>query len=83
MDKPMQGVQARIVGKVHEYKVYEKGPADLIVRVSHGKDKQTGNYKPSSWYNIKVFLQKRAEVAALHLQRDDLVSVDVLSLIHI
>ncbi len=77
MDKPMQGIQARIVGKVHEVKIPPKGPQVLVVRVLHGKDKQTGAYKPSSWYNVKVFAGKQAELAAANPQKDDLVSVDV------
>jgi single-stranded DNA-binding protein len=77
MDKPMQGIQARITGKVHEVKVPPKGPVVLVVRVSHGKDKQTGAYKPSSWYNVKVFAGKQAELAAANPQKDDLVTVDV------
>ena len=77
MDKPMQGIQARIVGKVHEVKVPPKGPVVLVVRVSHGKDKQTGNYKPSSWYNVKVFAGKQADLSAANPVKDDLVSVDV------
>lgn len=79
MDKPMQGIQARITGKVHEVKVPPKGPQVLVVRVSHGKDKQTGAYKPSSWYNVKVFAGKQAELAAANPQKDDLVTVDVWS----
>ena len=77
MDKPMQGVQARITGKVYEIKVPERGPVVLTLRVSHGKDKQTGAYRPSSWYNVKVFANKQTELGAADLRKDDLLTVDV------
>ncbi len=39
----MQGVEARIVGKVYEIKdAIGNGPVVVVVRVSHGKDKNTG-----------------------------------------
>jgi single-stranded DNA-binding protein len=77
MDKPMQGINARITGKIYEVKTPPKGPVVLVLRVSHGKDKQTGNYKPSSWYNVKVFAAKQADLGAASPQKDDLITVDV------
>ena len=72
----MQGVEARIVGKVYEIKdAIGNGPVIVVVRVSHGKDKNTGNFKPSSWYEVKVFGQRKPE--AMALARDQLVQLDV------
>lgn len=72
----MQGVEARITGKVYEIKPpVGNGPVVVVVRVSHGKDKTTGAYKPSSWYEVKVFGQRKDE--ALALAKDQLVQLDV------
>lgn len=75
MDKPMQGVRAQICGVVHEITVPERGPTVLTVRVSHGKDKQTGNWKPSSWYRVKAFGDKAAMLK--DVTTDALVTVGV------
>ena len=76
--QPMQGVTAKICGKVHEVRApVGKGPVVLVLRVSHGKDKVTGDYRPSSWYNVKVFAAKQAELGASNPQQGDLYTVDV------
>lgn len=71
-----QGIEARIVGKVQEVKQpIGNGPAVVVVRVSHGKDKATGEWRPSSWFDVRVFGEKR--IAAVQLAKDDLVQLDV------
>lgn len=76
-DTPMQGVSLKICGKVHEVRApVGKGPVTLVLRVSHGKNKDTGEYKPSSWYNVKVFSAKQAELAASNPQQGDLYTVE-------
>lgn len=60
--EPMQGVSARITGRVYEVAAPTgNGPVVVTVRVSHGKDKNTGDYRPSSWYRIKCFTAKQTE----------------------
>lgn len=76
-DLPMQGVSLKICGKVHEVRApIGKGPVTLVLRVSHGKNKETGEYKPMSWYNVKVFSAKQAELAASNPQQGDLYTVE-------
>jgi len=76
--EPMQGVSARITGRVYEVAAPTgNGPVVVTVRVSHGKDKNTGDYRPSSWYRIKCFTAKQTELAKLNPQKDDLVTFEV------
>lgn len=77
MNNPMQGVEATITGKVHEIKSPLKGPVTLVVKVSHGKDKKTDQWKPTSWYNIKVFAAKQAELGTADPQKGDLITCHV------
>ncbi len=77
MNRPMQGVEATITGKVHEIKVHSRGPVTLVVQVSHGKDKKTEQWKPSSWYNIKVFDSKQAALGTADPRKGDLITVTV------
>lgn len=75
MDKPMQGIQAQICGVVHEVSTPERGPAVVTVRVSHGKDKKTDQWKPSSWFRVKVFAGKLDFIK--HLTSEAIVTVSV------
>lgn len=52
-----QGIDLKVTGRVHDIKVPERGPKVIVVQVNHGKDKE-GKFRPSSFFDIKVFPSK-------------------------
>jgi hypothetical protein len=52
-----QGIDLKVTGRVHDIKVPDRGPKVLVIQVNHGKDKE-GKFRPSSFFDIKVFPSK-------------------------
>jgi hypothetical protein len=64
----------RIVGRLFEFKTPDRGPEILTLQVNHGKDKN-GNFKPSTFIDIKVFPSKRDQVLRINPDKGDILEV--------
>lgn len=69
-DRPT--LDLRIVGRLHEVKTFERGPDVLVLQVTHGKDKN-GNFRPSSFVELKVFPSKSDAVSRVRPDKGDML----------
>lgn len=73
--RTLPGIHANIIGKAHEIRVPERGPRILCVQVTHGKDKKTGNFKPSSFIDVKVFDSRGDMMDRQNPKKGDLLDI--------
>lgn len=64
----------RIVGRLHEWKTPDRGPELLVMQINHGKDKN-GNFKPSTFIDVKVFPSKRDQLMRVRPDKGDMLEI--------
>lgn len=67
-----QGADLKLTARVHEVKAFDRGPKVLVLQVNHGKDKD-GKFRPSSFFNVKVFPSKEQQLLTVRPEKGDIV----------
>ena len=69
-----QGIDLKLTARVHDIKVPDRGPKVLVMQVNHGKDKE-GKFRPSSFFDIKVFPSKEDLLMSVRPVKGDTLEV--------
>ena len=70
-ERIMFGADLTLSARVHDIKHADKGPSILVLQVLHGKDKKTDQFKPTSFFELKVWNKNSDSFLSVNPKKGD------------